>query len=291
MKKILSIMLALVLICSVASIGANAANINVAPTQTAQLFYSNEPFEDVTPINGYVFGYIGDTDQDGDISIMDATAIQLHIAQLTTLSEDAALLADVDFDDDVSIIDTTEIQLYIAQLSENPYITHTLYEDDYIEYTFDEITNYLMEYGDYDATEGYYCTFYMPTDIEDVEYSLFIAYTPENDQIDFFSQYYQISNDVWVDTLMRVYRGDPVFLYGFEIYDADYTYCKAFGTSELFDLYEMTFSTECTSFESDYYSDFSEVADIADTQFMVAIAVADELMWEYIDGYVSDIFW
>ena len=58
----------------------------------------------------------GDVNGDGDITIMDATAIQLHIAQLEMLPEDKLACADTDGDGKIAIMDATQIQLFIAQL-------------------------------------------------------------------------------------------------------------------------------------------------------------------------------
>lgn len=291
MKKLISILLAIAIICSLTAVSASAAKVDVADTKTAQLFFSDEPYADITTVKGYVYGFIGDADEDGDVTIFDATAIQMHLAQLITLSENAQTLANVDFNEDISIMDTTEIQLFLAQLSENPYITHTLYEDDYIEYTFDQIANYIKTYGDYDSEDKYYYTSYKPTGLDDAEYSLFLAYYPEDNCIDFFGQFYQISTDMYVDTYINIYRGNPAFWFGTTLYDDDIIYADAFGSAELIDNEEMTFDIECTDFTSDYYADFSEIGTISATQFDLAIATADELMWEYMDRYVADIFW
>lgn len=59
---------------------------------------------------------LGDVDDDGRVSIMDATMIQRHIAQLTTISEERIKSADTDKDGKVSIMDATVIQRFIAQL-------------------------------------------------------------------------------------------------------------------------------------------------------------------------------
>ncbi len=59
---------------------------------------------------------IGDVDMDNVMSIMDATAIALHLAQIDALSEVRLSLADVDNDSVVSIMDATEIQLLLAQM-------------------------------------------------------------------------------------------------------------------------------------------------------------------------------
>ncbi len=59
---------------------------------------------------------IGDVDDDGRVTIIDATFIQRHIAQLTTIDVDRLECADTDKDGKVSIIDATMIQRFIAQL-------------------------------------------------------------------------------------------------------------------------------------------------------------------------------
>ena len=59
---------------------------------------------------------MGDTDLDGKVTIMDATAIQLHLAQLETLSERALAVANVDRDAELTIMDTTYIQMFLAEL-------------------------------------------------------------------------------------------------------------------------------------------------------------------------------
>lgn len=291
MKKLISVLLTLVLVCSVCAISSSAATVDVAQDGTIQWFYSEEPYEDITTVDGYVFGYIGDADGDSSVSVLDATAIQMHIAQLSELSDDGYELSDVDLDGEVSVLDATAIQMFIAQLSDNPYITHTLYYDDYIEYTFDQIADYLIQYGDYDSESNYYYTIYFPSDLDDVEYGLILSYYPDEDCICFYSEYYQISTDTYVGTFIEIERGDPVFIFGTYMYDDDEIYYEAYGCSELVDNDEYIFNTDCQSFTSDYYSDFSEIQDVCERQFRIAMVVADELLWDYIDGYVTDIFW
>ncbi|MBR2714762.1 MAG: hypothetical protein IKB73_00965 [Ruminococcus sp.] len=59
---------------------------------------------------------LGDVDGDGEVSVMDATAIQLFKAQLKDIDEERISLADTDKDGEVSVLDATQIQLYKAQL-------------------------------------------------------------------------------------------------------------------------------------------------------------------------------
>ena len=57
----------------------------------------------------------GDADGDGDVTILDATAVQRHIAELPTTGFVEAA-ADADNDGDVTILDATAIQRHIAEL-------------------------------------------------------------------------------------------------------------------------------------------------------------------------------
>ena len=61
---------------------------------------------------------LGDADGDGDVTILDATAIQRVIAELLVQGFDEAA-ADADEDGDVTILDATAIQRFIAELSTN----------------------------------------------------------------------------------------------------------------------------------------------------------------------------
>ena len=61
---------------------------------------------------------LGDADNDGDVTIMDATVIQRTIAELPTVSYNEAA-ADADQDNSVTIMDATSIQRHIAELPTN----------------------------------------------------------------------------------------------------------------------------------------------------------------------------
>ncbi len=66
------------------------------------------------PIDPVATGILGDANEDSNVNIKDATAIQKHIAGLTTLTETGAKLADVDASTIVNIKDATAIQKHIA---------------------------------------------------------------------------------------------------------------------------------------------------------------------------------
>ncbi len=57
----------------------------------------------------------GDADNDGYITVLDATAIQLHVAQKKLLDNDSLIFADADKDGLVTVLDATAIQLHVAQ--------------------------------------------------------------------------------------------------------------------------------------------------------------------------------
>ena len=63
-------------------------------------------------------GFIGDVDLDGEVTILDVTAIQKYLAGLEELVADQLAMADVDSDGDVTILDATKIQRYIADMDE-----------------------------------------------------------------------------------------------------------------------------------------------------------------------------
>ena len=58
----------------------------------------------------------GDVNNNSDVDVMDATAVQRHIAQLDLLKDDALNSADVDNDKEVTVMDATMIQRYVAQI-------------------------------------------------------------------------------------------------------------------------------------------------------------------------------
>ena len=56
----------------------------------------------------------GDSDKSADVTIMDATTIQLYLANKIVELDISLEMADCDLSDDVNIMDATRIQLYLA---------------------------------------------------------------------------------------------------------------------------------------------------------------------------------
>ncbi|MBQ9742112.1 MAG: dockerin type I repeat-containing protein [Ruminococcus sp.] len=59
-------------------------------------------------------GVLGDANEDGKVNVKDATAIQKHVASLSTLTDSGVELADVNQDTKVNVKDATAIQKHIA---------------------------------------------------------------------------------------------------------------------------------------------------------------------------------
>ncbi len=89
MKKIFAIILTAVILVSVMAISTNAAR----------------------PPQKY-----GDADADQNISVLDATIIQMHLANIEGVYLGHYEGADVDGDNEISIMDATTIQLYLANI-------------------------------------------------------------------------------------------------------------------------------------------------------------------------------
>lgn len=64
----------------------------------------------------YKLGMVGDVDNDGIVSVLDATQIQKYMAGIVDCSKDDIIVADVNNDGNADINDVTYIQKYIAGL-------------------------------------------------------------------------------------------------------------------------------------------------------------------------------
>ena len=80
--------------------------------------YNNSAEADFEIKSGESKGVLGDVDGDGEVTILDATAIQRHLASLSTTAYNKDL-ADTDGDGEVTILDATFIQRWLAGLSSN----------------------------------------------------------------------------------------------------------------------------------------------------------------------------
>ena len=88
-------------------------------TDFAELISSSKddptiPTEPETQPTQPVEGVMGDADLDGEVSVIDATQIQLYLASIITPTTQQRALSDVDCDGHLSIMDSTKILLQLA---------------------------------------------------------------------------------------------------------------------------------------------------------------------------------
>ena len=92
--------------------GAVMSKFGLYPNETGHTYIKNQLINALDINNTKAL--IGDANLDGKISILDATTIQRHLAQLAPMSDEQLKLADVNASGDVTIVDATMIQLYLA---------------------------------------------------------------------------------------------------------------------------------------------------------------------------------
>lgn len=93
-------------------VGAVMAKFGLYPNEAGHT-YIKDQLVNALDINN-TKALIGDANLDGKISILDATTIQRHLAQLAPMLDEQLELADVNASGDVTIVDATTIQLYLA---------------------------------------------------------------------------------------------------------------------------------------------------------------------------------
>lgn len=92
--------------------GAVMAKFGLYPNQAGHT-YIKDQIVNALDINN-TKPLIGDANLDEKISILDATTIQRHLAQLSIMNDEQLKRADVNKSGDVTIVDATTIQLYLA---------------------------------------------------------------------------------------------------------------------------------------------------------------------------------
>ncbi len=93
--------------------------------KSTDISYSTEmPTEPVSTIPTYEPGTLiyGDLNADGKVTILDATSIQRHLAELSILDDVILQCAYIDPDDKVTVMDATAIQRQLAELAVYPLI-------------------------------------------------------------------------------------------------------------------------------------------------------------------------
>lgn len=103
-----------------------------AMTENGIAYYSMEPVYETYKFVGYYFSMlyktvfleapdytIGDADNNGVVTINDATAIQLYLIEKQEFNSTQKYVADVNNDGEITVDDVTNIQLYVAKLKDS----------------------------------------------------------------------------------------------------------------------------------------------------------------------------
>lgn len=95
-------------------------------------------FGSIITVGAEALPVYGDVYADGSITVVDATEISKHLAELSTLTDEQLTKADFNGDGKVNIADSTDIQKMIANLDYK--YTHELYEVEYASFSSDGLT-------------------------------------------------------------------------------------------------------------------------------------------------------
>lgn len=255
-----------------------------------EIFYysSHYPYEEITYDGCTVYGYIGDADGDGEITVVDASLIQLHLVDKKQLSENGCLLSDTDGDDSITIVDAAAIQLFLVGKSNNEYITRTVFA--FVEETertvaFDQISELTMLFGMYNEEENFYYLDFYGYYGEDV-LGVVVVYLPEYRAIQIESALYSPETETMVDSYIDIFRGMSLFVFDSFMSDAELEtfYFETIGESELLSEDPYVFRTDCVSFESKYYDNFNDIKDLCELSFCAAIDGLQAIANEYTES-------
>ncbi len=294
MKKLLSALLTISIIMSV--ILSATANISASESDTSDVKYliSDRAYEELSFNNGYIYGFIGDADSDGQITVLDTTAIQLHLAQHESLDEDEVVVADVDFDEDISIMDATEIQLWVAQRSDNRNIAHTLYikypSTDPLYTTFDELAQFIIENRAEHHASFHETVAYFHNDEYNTNLELYYK-TDKGEEYIQMSGITNIEGNVWMYTDIHLTRGETEFNYYSQITEDPVSFYDSYGSAQLISLNPDTYNILSEYFSSRYYDSIDEVGEIIATGFSTTIEATNIEAKGHISGDVRNLFY
>ncbi len=270
----------------------------LAPTSARPLYVSEKPATSYDEFDGYTFGCIGDVDFDDAVSIIDATAIQRHIAEIRILNATACKLSDTDMDSKISIMDVTAIQLYIAEKSNNEYINHILYSpiETSLEDAFDEIGEFVLNNGEFSIENGDYFVESTQT-TEDAEVTMRIGYFPDENHmsepdITLLTTTYIPEYDSYCYLVMNFSRDTRNFSFYLSEYTDDFDLYQLWGDGKVVNItedYEFEFKFTKRNFSSDYGVTYEQVEEMLSPMCLMNIILAEEYITNDILGSVLDL--
>ncbi len=285
MKKLICSVLALVSLFTMTVMPVGASETDVTDTSVNYLISSKE-YETITVPNAKVYGFIGNVDDDKEVSVMDATEIQHYIAKKVTLNATAKLLADTDRDTDVSVLDVTAIQRFIARLSTKAKVAHTLYEiivtDEKIE-VYNQLIDYLKKNGKYSEQNDIYQIDIQERNDDGTPGDNFMFRWDSKDDYINISHY---TDDAYMYLTIRPDETS----YSARIYEAgsSKTFCNTLGTLTLD-------GTNPKDLELKYYTHrgsatFEEACPVIIDKITLAMDYLESLVGNEIDGNLYSLF-
>ncbi|MBQ8539818.1 MAG: dockerin type I repeat-containing protein [Ruminococcus sp.] len=284
MKKLISLVLALITLLSVATVMAGAAETDVADT-SATYYVSSKPFENVA--DAKIIGYLGDLDADKEISILDATQVQLSLASLVSLNSTQKLLADVDRDGGTSIMDTTAIQCFIARIPTDAKVACTLFEKTSPEDTtvYEQIVSFMKNNASYSPQLGMYR--HRKTNTNGVDY-MTICYYENGGDITIEYHTGENGNEKSIELIIpndnkRTTFNASIMMDGSE-------YCTAYGEIELLDADKKKVDFHPIIFNSELGISFESAKTSINSQLQFAFMYLKGVMTTDLKGNPYTLF-
>ena len=300
MKKAVSVFLALVILMSLCTVSAYAQNLDITETSARSFSVTDESGISLDTVDGYVYGYIGDADNDDIISVMDATAIQLYCAGKQKMSAAVCKLADVDIDNTVTVIDATAIQFHVAEKGTSEYLNHVLYipydNFDPLTDSFDEIADYIVANGSFDKSESSYYLEATHT-FEDLEIYVRISHAPVPDglfdpSIMIYTITYYPEYDSYCKIVTSFTRGYKKINFYATEYTDDFTLYQLwddFYVVDITDTLVLESDENSGYFTSDYDIAYSEIMEVVPNMCLLNLAYGEEFFIYDIPVTILDL--
>ena len=238
------------------------------------LFFSNNPQEDINEEQSVFYGYLGDVDGDLEVSVMDATFIQMVLVGLAEFDTYGEYLADTDNDSSVSVMDSLEILRNICGLSYYYPIGYALYEKNYYQDNSDmfDVTANVIKSKAYDSIPGVY-TLYYTVNANGARYVYTITYNSHLEAIIIDGMLYSGDN-LTLNTRVTVYRGSTLVYYDSICEEYEEFVFEAKGTALAKQDYpELEFDLTCSEYMSGV-SSYEDYCDVIERGIYLAYTVA-----------------
>lgn len=295
MKNLLSIILVFILMLNIlviSTINTNAWEHYLTTKEGNVIFITEDINNEIGLEDYYIFGYLGDTNNDEEITILDATAIQHNCAELLSFRYDEDILADVDGDNLVCILDATEIQRWLARISNNNYISYTLFSNAQIikpKDTFDEISKMITNNGEY-VRSSYCISHHEETAYRNFDFSISYITNKQKIVISYIIHYNEV--ETVSSSYVEIEKNNPYFYFSIMNYNSSFLeyICDGYGIYSDMDLInDKELKLNCVNYESTWNKpDLVFVYQASCADLYNLFDFADAFLSNYISGSIYD---